>query len=225
MNFRTLSLALVAALLGIFIVGIFKSKHEGVAHFSEATNESQRIPHQNISTQQAYFSVPSEAKRQQTYVSFYYRAGALEDDTLQLKEATGPVPVCLVTNPLVASTTWNSTSSGPLRLYVKNQKTTFETLGGLPLLADDAAAHQFGLKANSYSQLEGATATGTAEALLTTYNPPVKDGTWNYFRCLVDATAADTSENNTLQWQIVRRNFAEPLQLGEVHINYQLPLH
>ncbi len=202
-----------------------------LATLTPAEQELARIPHQVITGTSATFEVKSDLERQRTRLLFTFQAPADDQITLYVENKGGRVPVTLVTHPLLVGLDWTrlASSQPTSSLYMRAGSTSITALAGLAALkadggriaADAAAARAYALTSGSYLPLEQLTSLDNVDGILTTYAPPLPDGTWWDVEREYDLSSIEPSENDTLLFSLERSNTMEAMRLGEVHVDYR----
>lgn len=197
---------------------------------SAADLELSRIGHETIEAQAAFFTAQAEEQRGRTQVQFYYQSDANQVASLAFKKGDFYQVIGLVSHPLLTDLTWNSISSPDVRLYQRELRV--ETLDGASastyspsvLAADQAAARFLGLRAGQYRQLEDLTSLEGIDAILTTFAPASKDGSWRQYRHSFDLSDATANADGKLQGQLLLPGIEghSPFQIGTVHVDYAI---
>ena len=191
-------------------------------------------PHQDVTTQDVYFSVPSNADRSTTTLAFAYQSDQPEFGYayLKVKEADGFVNIALLYDSLLSDLTWPLISDGTEHLYQHNGDyvTIQDMLEHMPdksqVAVDAAMAKRLNLAENTYTPLESLSSLAGIEYILTTYAPPQQDDIWNLYEQTFNLSNASVSSANTLDWEL---SFSQappsqnPFRLGQMHVNYGHP--
>ena len=200
---------------------------------SPQAKELRRVPHQQIVTQQAFFSAHAQDNRSQTAIRFEYQPTSSHlPFYLDIKRAGVSEPIALISHPLLDSLKWHLVTGNDFSLYqiASDFQNADDILTNLPpqsqIAADQVAAKQIHLKPEQYTALDSLSTIGDIKYILTSYIPPEPDGSWFRFDRTFNLSNADIDKdriNGDIFFPGQNLSTHEPLLLGEVHIDYRQP--
>ena len=199
------------------------------SHSTPNEAELNRIGHKDILTSEVLIQVPTQLPRDRSRVNFLYRA---EDPAqrayLQLRLPSGLKNVALIVDPLLKDLSWPHLSDTRWTVYARNgdpvaAELFVQNLPAHGVSSDKVAARDLHLADGSYVPLEGLKDLSTIDYVLTSYQQPQKDGTWDSFSYVTDASAAEPDSSNSLTWVIYLEPTPPaklPFRLSTVDVNY-----
>ena len=195
--------------------------------------EIRRVPHQEITTKQAFFSGHAQNERSQTAIRFEFIPTVSHlPFYLDIKRGGTSEPLALVSHPLLDTLHWHFVAGNGISLYQLSSdfQTVDDFLANLPptqqVSADQVAVRQANLKPDQYLNLDTLHAIGNVKYILTSYIPSQPDGDWLQFDRTFDLSKVDIDKeriNGDLFFPGDELTTHEPLLLGEVHIDYKQP--
>ena len=199
---------------------------------SPKAKELRRVPHQEIVTQQAFFSAHAQSSRSRTAVRFEYRPTTTHLPVyLDIKQGGVSKSIALISHPLLDTLQWHLIAGEHYSLYQLSPD--FQSIDGLlanlpakELLAvDQVVAEEAQLKPEQFTDLNSLRTFGAIKYILTSFTPSQPDGDWFQFDHTFDFTHADIDKDRINGDIFFPDSVAthEPFLLGEVHIDYQQP--
>ena len=202
-----------------------------LAFQSAEEKEINRIPHQDIRTSEVNINVKPQENRQKTRVTFAYQAPEGTQATLLIDAGNERQEIATITHPLLKDIPWSrlSNKAPDASLFTKDEvaSSSIQTyLASQPnkVVADVAAVKAFALPAGTYVPLTEAKTLDDQSAILVSYLPPTKDGTWFWFEQEFNISSYQPNSEGNLQF-FIRLNEAvseaAPFRLGEFHVDYR----
>jgi hypothetical protein len=207
---------------------------KSIMHYgSYEEQENARVPHQVIEKDFVDFETEAQDYRKTTEVKFSYK-GDLSHQIAHLGIRVGNQVqrLALISHPLLVSLDWPryTTNLPNETMYQRNE--TFETVDALhanlppakSLAVDEVIAKEWNLSSDHYTALESLTSLDGIDYIVTTFKPPLLDGTWRFYDQTFDTTDAFIDSEKHLNWMIFLPDVKagkEPFRMTTVHIDYR----
>lgn len=204
-----------------------------VVPLTNEEKELSRIGHEDIPGNTALFSVKSQDFRGTTDVKFDYWADLkVEKAYLQVKKNGAFSALALITHPLLVDLTWAriGNSGPPESLFQRTP--TYDSIdafkANLPpakeVAVDTIIAQHWHLQPSQYTDIDSLSNLDGINYVMTTFVPPVSDGSWKFYNETFDTQDALVSPTGTIDWAIykpINNSATIPFHLGTVHIDYK----
>ena len=209
------------------------SNKSTVQYATYEQQENTRIPNQIITKDYVEFQTDSQNYRKTTEVKFTYK-GDLSHQLAHLGIRVGNQikRIALVSDPLLIGLNWTryTTNQPNETLYQRNE--TYQDVSAIhanlppasQVAIDEVIASQWGLDPKQYTPLEPLSSLDGINYIITTYEPPLEDGTWRYYDQTFDTTDAFVDTQKQLNWMLFVPDVnkgKEPFRMTTVHIDYR----
>lgn len=195
--------------------------------------ELQRVPHQTIDRDLVEFTTKSQEYRGTTEVKFTYRPDRNHHRAyLGIRVKNHQRQLALITHPLLSKLTWQrySVVQPNITLYQRTERypDIDHIQTSLPpaqeLAVDSIIAELWKLDPRQYTLLDSLTSLDGINYIVTSYTPPLPDGSWLHYSQTFDTSDAYVNADTNMEWRIYvpdANKGSVPFLMSSVAIDYK----